>query len=211
MLADAVDHVPEHACDLLARGPLAGPQQRQDRLAGVALEDVDRLEAMAAGRGAEQRELLAAVYQVVGVVDVERDRIGRGCVAAAEEVDVADADAVERACVGDVLQARYRRLACNAVAALRLAVAGEHQGRIEAQGIEIVGILVARGDRHHARGHHGAVAVGDEQLIARVGHRIGHHSGHTGAQRALAQHDQAAVGGEIAGVLRGCERLAPER
>ena len=79
------------------------------------------------------------------------------------------------------------------MAAFRLAVAGEHQGRIEAQGIEIIGILVAGRDRHHACGHHGAVAVGDEELAARVGHRVGHHRGHTRAQRALAQHDQATV------------------
>jgi hypothetical protein len=87
----------------------------------------------------------------------------------------------------------------------------EHQGRIEAQGVEIVGILVARCERHHACGHHGAVAVRDEQLAALVGHRVGHHRSDTRAQRALARHDQATVGGEIAGVLRGCERLAPER
>jgi hypothetical protein len=102
------------------------------------------------------------------------------------------------------------RLAGQAVPAFRLAVAGEHQGRIEAQGVEVVGILMARRDRHHAGGHHGAVAVGDEQLIARVGHRVGHHRGHAGAQCALAQHDQASVGGEIAGVLRRCERLVPQ-
>jgi hypothetical protein len=101
--------------------------------------------------------------------------IGRPRIAAAEEVDVAHADPVERACVGDVLQARDGWLAGQAVPALRLAVAGEHQGRIEAQGVEIVRILMARGNRHHARGHHGAVAVGDEQLIAPVGHRVGHH------------------------------------
>ena len=72
-----MDDVGEHARDLLARRPLAGPQQRQDRLAGVALEDVDRLEAMTAGVGVEQRQLLAAVHHVVGVVDVEHDRRGR--------------------------------------------------------------------------------------------------------------------------------------
>src|SRR5262245_44006925 len=71
--ADAADHVPEHARDLLARGPLAESQERQDRLPGVALEDVDRLEAVPAGMHIEQRELLAAVHEVVGVVDVERD------------------------------------------------------------------------------------------------------------------------------------------
>ena len=78
---------------------------------------------------------------------------------------VADADLIERARVGDVLQARDGRLAGKAVAALRRAVAGEHQTRVEAQVVEIVGILMARRGRHHARGHHGAVAVGDEELI----------------------------------------------
>ena len=158
---------------------MPGRKQRQDRLAGVALEDVDRLEAVAAGMGVEQRQLLAAVHEVVGVVDVEHDRGGRLVVAAAEEVDVADADLIERARVGDVLQARDGRLAGNAVATLRLAVAGQHQGRVEAQRIEIVRILMARRDRHHARGHHGAVAVDDEQRIAPVGHRVGDHRGHT--------------------------------
>ncbi len=137
--------------------------------------------------------------------------VGGFFIASAEEVDVADADAVERPRVGDILKARDHGLAGNAVAAFRLAVAGEHQGGIVAQGIEVVGILIARRDRHHARGHHGAVAVGDEERIARVGHRVGNHRSHTGTKCTLAQHDQAAVGGEVAGVLRGCERLAPER
>jgi hypothetical protein len=196
---------------LLARGPLAEPQERQDRLAGVALEDVDGLEAVPAGMHVEQGKLLAAVHEVVGVVDVEHDRVGRARVAAAEEVDVTDADPVQRARVGQVLQARDRRLAWQAVATLRLAIAGDHQGRIEAQGVKIVAILIAGRDRHHARGHHGAVAVRDEERVALVGQRVGNHRGHLGAQRALAQQDEAAVGGEIARIPRGCERLAPER
>jgi hypothetical protein len=55
------------------------------------------------------------------------------------------------------------------VAALRRAVAGEHQTRVEAQVVEIVGNLMARRGRHYARGHHGAVAVGDEELLRRSG------------------------------------------
>jgi hypothetical protein len=60
--ADAMDDVGEHARDLLARWPLARSQQRQDRLARARLEDVDRLEAMAARVGIEQRQLLLAVH-----------------------------------------------------------------------------------------------------------------------------------------------------
>src|SRR5688500_6341016 len=42
--ADAVDDMGKHARDLLPRRPLARPQQREDRLAGIALENVDWLE-----------------------------------------------------------------------------------------------------------------------------------------------------------------------
>lgn len=45
------------APDLRARRPLAGPDQRQDPLPAVTLENVDRLEAVAAGVHIEQGEL----------------------------------------------------------------------------------------------------------------------------------------------------------
>ena len=94
------------------------------------------------------------------------------------------------------------------MAALGRSVAGDQQRRIVAQRVEIVGILIARRDRHHARRHHGAVAVHDEQLIAGIRQRIGDHAGQLQAVCGLAQHDQAAIRCEIASVLRGCERLA---
>ena len=93
---------------------------------------------MPLGVRVEQRQLLLAVHEVVGVVDVEHDRRGRARVAAAEEIDVADADAGQRAPVGEVLQARDGRLAHQIGAALRRAFAGDHQGRIGAQRIEVV-------------------------------------------------------------------------
>ena len=88
--ADAHDHGLQHLRDLLTRRPLAGPQQRDDGLAGRRFEDVDRLEAMAAGsrrrraralRRVEEGELLAAVNHVAGVVDVEFDAVRRALVA----------------------------------------------------------------------------------------------------------------------------------
>jgi len=76
MLADAADDVPQNRLDLLARRPLAGPQQRQDRLARGAVEDVDRLEAGAVVVRVEQRQLLLAVHGIIRVVDVEHDVLG---------------------------------------------------------------------------------------------------------------------------------------
>src|SRR5438552_19004409 len=56
--ADAVDDMGEHARDLLPRRPLAGPQEREDRLARIALENVDRLKAVTARMRIEGRQLL---------------------------------------------------------------------------------------------------------------------------------------------------------
>ena len=128
-------------------------------------------------------------------------------VAPAEQIDEAGADLVERPRIGEVLEPRDGRLARNVVTALGRTLAGDQQGRIVAQRIEIVGVLVAGRDRHHARRHHRAVAVDDEQLVARIGQRVGDHGGKAETPRRLAQHDEAAVRGEVAGILRGCERL----
>src|SRR5215510_8543769 len=58
--AEAMDDVLQHTRDLLSRRPLAGADERRDRLARARLEDVDRLEAMTARVRIEQRQLLLA-------------------------------------------------------------------------------------------------------------------------------------------------------
>jgi hypothetical protein len=77
--------------------------------------------------GVEQRQLLLAVHHVVGVVDVEHDRGRRTGVAAAEQIDEAGADAVQRPGVGEVLQARDGRLALDAAAGLRRTLARDRE------------------------------------------------------------------------------------
>ena len=163
-----MDDVPEHARDLFAARPLALAQQRQDRLAGVGLEDVDRLEAVAARVRVEQRELLAAVDEIVGVVDVEHDARRRRRVAVEVEIDQRDADLVERLGVGGVLQPRERRLAHQVDAGLGRAVAGDLECRVGLERIDVVAILVAGRDHHRARQHHVGERVRDQQRVAPV-------------------------------------------
>ena len=158
--------------------------------------------------GVEQRQLLLAVHHVGGVVSVEHDRGRRAGIAAAEQVDEAGADPVQRG-VGEVLQARDGGLARDAAAGLRRTLARDHQRGIVARRIEIVGILVASGDRHHARGHHRPIGMDDQERIAPVGKRVGDHPGEVETAGRLAQHHKPAVG-QVAGVLRGCERLGPD-
>lgn len=193
--------------DLSAGWPLSWPNERYDRLARVALEDVDRLEAVPARMRVEKRELLAAVHEIVGIVDVEHDGRRRDPIGLAEYVDETDADAVERTCVGKVLQPRDGRLARQAGTALGRAVDRDLERRVVAERIEVVGVLVAAGDGDHARRHHIGVTVRDEQPIARLGQRSGDGRRQPEPARGLPQDNGAAVGAEVAGIARSCERL----
>ena len=85
--------------NLDARWRLAGPQDDRDGPALLGVVDVDRQEAAFVVMGVEQRELLMAVDDVAGVVDVERDRGRRIRVARHPLVDqrVGQADHVAQA------------------------------------------------------------------------------------------------------------------
>ena len=60
---------------LLAGRPLARTQQRQHWLAGDRVEDVDGLKAVRVITGVEQRQLLATVNRIKGIVSVEDDAL----------------------------------------------------------------------------------------------------------------------------------------
>ena len=54
------------------------------------------------------------------------------------------------------------------------------------------------------------VGVQDARGIAAVDERPGDDRGQIELHRNLAQQDEAAVGGQVAAILRGCERLASD-
>ena len=209
--ANAGDDVTQNVRDLLARRPLAGTDQRQHGLARGGLEDFDRLEAGGADMRIEERELLLAVRGIIGVVDIEHDAVRHTIPAFAEQVDEPQSDAFERAPVGQVLEPGQRRLAHQIEAALGGAAARDLERRIGAQRIEVVAVLIAGRDRHHARRRHVGVGVDDARRIAVVGQRRGDDVGEAQPQRDLAQDDDAAVRGHQASIEGGCERLARDR
>ena len=88
---------------------------------------------------------------------------------------------------------------------------GDLQGRIGAQRIDVVAVLVAGRDHDHPRHRHLGVAVPDAGRIAVVTERSGDRLGQPEALGDLAQHDDAAVRRQAAGIERGCERLALDR
>ena len=71
--ADAADEPAQMGANLDADGRLAGTQDDRDGSALLRVIDMDRQKAALVVMGVEQRELLMAVDDIAGVVDVERD------------------------------------------------------------------------------------------------------------------------------------------
>jgi hypothetical protein len=108
---------------------------------------VDRQKATAVVVRIEQRELLAAVHPVLGVVDVEQDAPGDRLEAVAEQPDHRRHHAFEHARAGKVFQSVDGRLRAQSLAALeqpsdrhlgswrppRTAFFGRDEGRIRFQ------------------------------------------------------------------------------
>ena len=112
--------------------------------------------------------LLAAVNEIVGVVEVQHDAWRRRFVAAAEQVD----EVVEDLDVCYALQRQDGRLArWSAGVASRPPLSGARphggpQRRMVAGSVKVVGALGAAGKGHHARGNHVRVGVRDQQAYA---------------------------------------------
>jgi hypothetical protein len=97
VVSDAPDDVPQDPSRLGAGWPLARTQQRQHRLAGGRVEDVDGLKAVRVIMGVEQRQLLATVDGIGGVIDVEHDAARNALEAIAEQIDHRQAHARQHA------------------------------------------------------------------------------------------------------------------
>ncbi len=97
VVPDAADDVLEDTGRFFPGRPLAGAQERQHRLGRGRLEDVDGLEAVFIVMGVEQRQLLAAVDGITGIVDVEDDTVGNTVEAFAEQIDHRQSHARQRA------------------------------------------------------------------------------------------------------------------
>ena len=117
----APDHVAQHERHLGPVRGLAGAQDHRHRLAGDRLVDVDRQEAAPVVVGVEERELLAAVDPVLGVVDVEHDPARHLGEAVAEQLDHGRHHPLERRDRGQVLEPAHGRLRAQVRARSRVA------------------------------------------------------------------------------------------
>ena len=111
-------------------GVLPGRRMIATGLPVRRLVDVDRLKAAAVVIGVEQRQLLAAVNPVLGVVDVEQDAPRHLLEAVAEHLDHRRHHALERGRAGQVFQPADGRLRAQIGAALGQPPDRHLEGRI---------------------------------------------------------------------------------
>ena len=86
MQPDASHQPTQMSTHLLAIWRLPRAQDCQHAMAGVGVVDMDRQKPPLIVMGIEHRQLLIAVHGVGGVVDIERDRLGRASVTFAPHV-----------------------------------------------------------------------------------------------------------------------------
>src|SRR5208337_2657103 len=77
MQPDAPHQPTQMGTHLLAVRRLPGAQDCQYAMTGAGIIDMDRQEALLIVMRIEQRQLLMAMDGVCGIVDIERDRLGR--------------------------------------------------------------------------------------------------------------------------------------
>ncbi len=175
--------------------------------------DVDRQEAALVVVGVEQRQLLVAVDHVAGVPrvsprtgsDIQRHGLRRPGVGVDPGIDerVGQADHVAQA--RRVLQPRHGRLRAEIAAAVGQPPAGELEGRIATQVVEIVGVLVAHRDGEDPGADHVGQCVRDPRRIAAVGHQAGQARGDAEPPLGHGQQHHAAVRGQPTAVEIGCD------
>ena len=100
--------------------------------------------------GVEQRQLLAAVHPVLGVVDVEQDALGYLVEAVAEQLDHGRHHAFERGRAGQVLQPADGRLRTQIIATLGQAADRHLEGRVGFERVAIIAVGIARRDQQAA-------------------------------------------------------------
>ena len=186
---------------------LAGPQHDRHGPALLRVIDVDRQEAAFVIMSVEQRELLMAMDDIAGVVNVERDGCGLARIAIHPCVDqsVGQADHVAQA--RRILQPRQRRLGTQIPARIRQATAGELERWIGPQMIEVVGVLVAAADREHAGAEHIDKAVHDPRRIAPIREHPGQFVGQTETPLGHRQKHHAPVRGQATAIEGSCDFL----
>ena len=169
---------------------------------------MDRLEAVLIVIGVEEGQLLLAVGGIGGLVDIQGDGLGHPGKGATEKIDHGEPHARQITPGGQVLQARQGGLAHQIAATFRQPPAGQLEGRVVTQAIQIVAVLVAAGNGKEPGADHLVVAVKNPRRIARVRQARSQGRSDPKPRLDLAQHQNPAVRGETPAIETGHKTLA---
>ncbi len=208
--ADAPDQAAHMSARLGSGRRFGRAQNESDGAFRLGFIDMDGREAALAVKAVPERKLLLAMGGVEGVVDIQRDRCGRGGVAVAIEIDHRVAQADRRAQIRRVLPAAHRRLAGEAQLRLGRPADRHLEGRVMAQRIQIVGVLVSRADRQHARPQNIGQRMRRPRRIAPIRDQPRQSVRDPQAALRLSQKHHAAIRGDATAIEGGADFLAGE-
>ena len=158
--------------------------------------------------GVEQRQLLRPMGDILGVIDVDDDLLGRLLVGSEEGVQQRARQAVEIAAADPVLQTRQGRLTGQIRARQRRPLARGFQPRITAQIVAVIGVLVAAGDLKDALPQKVLAGVVDVAGMSPIRQRRHHALKDAGAGFGHSQQQQAPILGATAPIEIGFDFLA---
>jgi len=206
--ADPAHQTAQMVAHFDAAGRLARTQDHAKALPAGGVVEVDRQKAAFVVVGVEQRELLMPVHAVERVVDVERDRLGRTMMAAAPQIDHGAAEPQQGAQIGRVLQPRDGRLGSQISPAFGKSAAGELEGGVVAQVVEVVTIRIAAGNGEDARTQDGGHIVRDMRRAAVVWDQSRQRIHQAQPPVGAGQQHHAAIGTQPAAIEGGGDLLA---
>jgi hypothetical protein len=211
VLADMTHQAPDVAGTFGTRRRLASAQQHRHRPPARGIVHMDRQEAALTVMSVPERELLIAVHDITRVIDIQRHRRRWGRIAGTVNADHRDHHPGQFTRGRCILPAAHRRLAGQPRARSRQLAQRQAEARIVAQGIEIIGVLIATRDREHTGTQNVIEAMDHPRRVTRIGDARSKLPADPHRALGLRQQQNAAVRGQPATVERGCDLLAANR
>lgn len=207
-LPDRRENAPQNRCRFAPLDATTPAQNRRNQAPRVPFVEVHGHVAVFFMVGVEQRQLLRPMGDVLGVIDVEDDLLGRLRVGCDKRVQQRARKAVEIATADPVFQTRQGRLTGQIRARQRRPLAGGFQPRITAQIVAVVGVLVAAGDLKNALAKKVRAAMVDVTGMAPIRQRRHHTLKDAGVGFGHSQKQQAPIVGGTAALEIGFDFLA---
>src|SRR6201990_2174686 len=211
VLPDGAQQASQMTAYLLSWWGLAGLLQHRHWPRGRGVIDVDGQEAALIVMRVEHRQLLMAMHDIEGIVDVQRYRGGRLVIAAAIQRHHGPHQPDHLAQARRILATRHGWLRAQIAPAIRQVTAGKFEGGITPQIIEFVGIFVAAGNGQYASAQDVGKRMNNPRRVAPIGDLRSKPVGDSHAPLRQGQQHHAAVRTDAPAIERGGDLLAVYR